>query len=341
MNGIHVAVIGAGITGLTIGQHLQANGVSCVLFDKSRGVGGRVATRRATVEDTTLYFDHGTPALNHAQLDQLSQLLNLASATDEPKSLIDTLGLTPWQANWASSPLWTGPLGINGVGKALAASLTVQTGTTISAAHHDQPNQSWQLEDANQQDLGSFDLLITTTPPLQAAAILGQQAQNHAQDHIQELVEQLTNIRPLGCWTIMMAARQPIDALTDVETANDVVDRVIQEHTKDRASPGDWYTYTIQASRSWSQQHIDGDPELIAKNVMQALQIPEADLDQVAHQQVHRWLYAGVANPAQQACLVAPTSRLICAGDWCLGNDVDSAIASGTAAAVQALALLP
>ena len=58
------------------------------------------------------------------------------------------------------------------------------------------------------------------------------------------------------------------------------------------------------------------------------------------HQQIHRWLYAGVVNPADVPCLTDSGQGLICAGDWCLGNDIDSALASGNAAALQTLKIL-
>ncbi|MEO1765578.1 MAG: FAD-dependent oxidoreductase, partial [Cyanobacteria bacterium J06629_18] len=50
--------------------------------------------------------------------------------------------------------------------------------------------------------------------------------------------------------------------------------------------------------------------------------------------QVHRWRYAFPKTPLQQNCLPADTSSpLVCCGDWCGGNLVESAILSGIAAA--------
>ena len=49
------AVIGAGITGITLANLLQKK-VKLTVFEKSRGVGGRMATRRAE----PYQFNHGT-----------------------------------------------------------------------------------------------------------------------------------------------------------------------------------------------------------------------------------------------------------------------------------------
>ena len=51
----HWAVIGAGMGGLAAARRLGAAGRSVTLFDKSRGLGGRMATRRAG----GFRFDHG------------------------------------------------------------------------------------------------------------------------------------------------------------------------------------------------------------------------------------------------------------------------------------------
>jgi predicted NAD/FAD-dependent oxidoreductase len=50
-----VVVIGAGLSGLTAAQQLHQAGFRVVVVDKSRGLGGRLATRR--IRATAI--DHG------------------------------------------------------------------------------------------------------------------------------------------------------------------------------------------------------------------------------------------------------------------------------------------
>jgi hypothetical protein len=50
-----VAILGAGIAGATAARRLADAGLKVRVFDKGRGVGGRMATRRIGA----IQFDHG------------------------------------------------------------------------------------------------------------------------------------------------------------------------------------------------------------------------------------------------------------------------------------------
>jgi renalase len=53
---LRVAVVGAGISGLICAKRLQDHGFEVTVFEKSRSVSGRAATRRG---EPQLSFDHG------------------------------------------------------------------------------------------------------------------------------------------------------------------------------------------------------------------------------------------------------------------------------------------
>lgn len=57
-------VIGAGICGLTIARNHPH--LSSLILEKSRGLGGRIATRRATPIEDELVFDHGAQFFKHS-----------------------------------------------------------------------------------------------------------------------------------------------------------------------------------------------------------------------------------------------------------------------------------
>ena len=52
----NIAIIGAGMSGMICARNLKDAGYEPIVFEKSRGVGGRMATRRT---NEGLQFDHG------------------------------------------------------------------------------------------------------------------------------------------------------------------------------------------------------------------------------------------------------------------------------------------
>jgi predicted NAD/FAD-dependent oxidoreductase len=52
-------IIGAGITGLTIAKILSRRSVKCTILEKSKSVGGRMATRYIDTDNGRVDFDHG------------------------------------------------------------------------------------------------------------------------------------------------------------------------------------------------------------------------------------------------------------------------------------------
>lgn len=62
-----IIILGAGISGLTIGAQLKKQGANYLIIDKGRSVGGRMATRRG--DDTR--FDHGAQFVSSNQVGQI------------------------------------------------------------------------------------------------------------------------------------------------------------------------------------------------------------------------------------------------------------------------------
>jgi predicted NAD/FAD-dependent oxidoreductase len=56
MNTQHIAIIGVGMAGVVCARTLRQAGHNVTLFEKSRGLGGRMSTRASAFGS----FDHGT-----------------------------------------------------------------------------------------------------------------------------------------------------------------------------------------------------------------------------------------------------------------------------------------
>ena len=75
----------------------------------------------------------------------------------------------------------------------------------------------------------------------------------------------------------------------------------------------------------------------VQATMIEAMQSLGLDSGDIVHAQLHRWLYAGVAQPLGQPYVADMQRSLICAGDWCLGNDIECALASADATATQVI----
>ena len=78
-----VAIVGAGLAGLSCAKSLAAYGVRVTLFDKGRRPGGRLATRRVEVAGQVFSFDHGAQYLT-ARGPGFAAVLDAANAAVWP-----------------------------------------------------------------------------------------------------------------------------------------------------------------------------------------------------------------------------------------------------------------
>ncbi|HEY9653317.1 MAG TPA: FAD-dependent oxidoreductase, partial [Coleofasciculaceae cyanobacterium] len=96
--------------------------------------------------------------------------------------------------------------------------------------------------------------------------------------------------------------------------------------------------FVLQSTAEFANRYLETqDFNLAGQELLShAAQILIPGLDTPDWFQVHRWRYAFPKSPLNQDCLNAELSMpLICCGDWCGGNRIESAMNSGLAAAVE------
>jgi len=128
---VRVAVVGAGISGLSCATALAAAGVSVTVFDKGRGPAGRTATRRAVVP-----FDHGAQYFTARDPTFQAEVARLMArgvvAEWTPRVVaVDRVGSVPRPATEVQRLV--GVPGMNAIAQALALSLDVRVNVTVTA----------------------------------------------------------------------------------------------------------------------------------------------------------------------------------------------------------------
>jgi renalase len=316
-----VAIIGAGIAGLACAQVLSQAGYHVQLFDKGRGPGGRMATRRAQTELGEVSFDQGAQyftARDPAFISVVQDLRNLGVVAPWTGELV-RLATDGTNKPLANEPLYVGLPGMNGVIRALAAPLNVQWGTRVEAIN--KTGSIWQLTADTGAELGNFDAVVCGVPAEQVAPLL----QDHA-PHLAKLAKQVTS---LPCWTGMFAFDDPLANPFDAMRleAHDVIDFIAMNHSKPlRTGPA---SYVVQARADWSKAHLDDSAESVADRLLDGLLAFSDNWPKLIYKTAHRWRYARVEVEDGQGYDFDGEKKIGICGDWLLGPRVETAWLSG------------
>ncbi len=309
---IPVAIIGAGISGLSCARQLVQGGLEPVLFDKGRGIGGRVATRRAD----GLQFDHGAQYIKAKGAGFAAVLRDLAA--------LGAVG--PWEDDDATGPArMVGVPGMSALAKGLGTGLDIRQNAQVTQVTRS--DDGWILHTGDVEYLAAR--VVITVPAPQVAGLLGA-------DH--PLVGPLAAVQLAPCLTLMAAAPAPAPFVIRAEP-DDPLAWIAQDNNKPGRPTGASVAWVAQAGLAFSAKHLEQDPTAIA-----ALMLPllcdrlRIGTDSVTHAAAHRWRYARVTAALEQPFLRTPDATLYLGGDWCIGPRVEAAWDSGTAIGCDLLA---
>ncbi|EFO29301.1 FAD dependent oxidoreductase [Roseibium sp. TrichSKD4] len=226
---IRIGIIGAGMTGLACARKLADAGHEPLLLDKGRGIGGRLATRRA---ENDLQFDHGAQYIT-AKTDGFQRLL---------AELTANCAASEWHMGDRTGVVGTPSM--NALAKALADGLTIRRQTQVTSVM--ETGSTWSVSTGD--GTLEFDRLIITAPAPQTMALLGN-------DH--PLSKQIAHVSLLPCWTLMVAFDKAPALAATYHDPDAPLAWIAQESTKPgRANKN---TFVAQASPYWSQIHLELD----------------------------------------------------------------------------------
>lgn len=340
-------MVGAGVSGLACARALAARGVAVTIFEKSRGVGGRAATRRVDTERGALRFDHGAqyftardPAFA-AEVDALAAR-ELVAPWAGRVAVLDRGAVHDAGAPGTEAPRrWVAVPGMSALGGALATGLDVRLGTRIDAVQR--AGTGWRLA-SDLGDAGSFDAVVVATPAPQAAPLLAAAAP--------PLALAASGAAMTPCWSVMLAVDAPlalpfdgafVGARATHASAGSPLAWVARDSSKPRraAAPGDPESWVLHASAEWSAEHLEVAAGEVAARLVAAF-AEAAGLAPIGARFVaaHRWRFATPAPGLADRYLFAPAARVGACGDWCGGARVEGAYLSGIALAGELLAAL-
>lgn len=326
-----IAIIGAGMAGLSCAQFLAQAGYCVHVFDKSRGPSGRMSTRRSSDTDQNWQCDHGAQYFTARDTDFRAQV-------------------QAWQQAGAAAP-WLARIGALD-GKRFAnqdSTLERFVGTprmTSPAAHlvrcmAEMPNPvrfQWQ----------------TTIQPLQTTAVDEAGWSLHSPEHGTEaqryqtvllavpapqaapltevVAPEATNLsrstRMRACWSVMVRCSEPVAMAMD----GCFVDHgPLHWMARDSSKPGRSgpETWLLHATHAWSEEHVEDDAQSVTTALLQAFAKLGGPNPASLQATAHRWRYADTANPLNMGSWWNPAAGLGMCGDWLHSGTVEGAWLSG------------
>ena len=328
-----VLVIGAGLAGLAAARDLQDAGLNLLMLEKSRGVGGRSATKRFEVNGVHLRADHGAQFFT-ARGERFQNLISRLEANGVVKEW--TRGFPKWtvrglEARAAGHGRYVAPNGMSALGKAFqegldGSRLNIQQNALVSAVFPTHLGWSAVLENG---EIHQARALIVNAPAPQALALTRSSLEP-------QTLAALERVQFNPCWALVVALETKPDlSWVGLEIDHDVLEWAALDSSK--RNPGSPPILVLHATPVWSQAHLEQAPETVAALLLEAAQNLLGDWVKPVGMLAHRWRYAkpSITHPAS----TLEQGNLVFCGDWCVKTNsrIEAALESGWATASHVL----
>lgn len=294
-NPLRVAVIGAGLAGAACVSGLMPSGAQVSLFEKSRNVGGRMATRRvgwvdASGDAQAVTFDHGAQGFTPIR-PRFKAVMARAMAAG---------CISEWQPRTHAA--WPGVAGrclvatpaMPALCSHWLAGATVHLNRTVRRLQR-AVDGSWYVAAEGLPLAGPFHHVVLAMPPAQAALLLA--------GHQDGWADALMAKRMDPCWTLM-AVTDDVDWPWDaaVPARGPLAWVLRNDRMPGRTAPPGLAVWTAHATVAWSAAHLEAQAPAVSEQLQMALRtlLPPTGRDNRPpkwhHAAVHRWRHAGPAT---------------------------------------------
>jgi len=309
---VKIAIIGAGLAGVMLARRLREAGHHPSIFEKSRGAGGRMATRRTEA----FAFDHGAAyftAHSEAFRTFLEPFIANGHVALWPGRFVrfsaDTAAASEAEERFVSVPA------MNALCKAIVDPASLHTQAQVAPIR-----EPGLVHDSADNLLGQFDWIVSTAPGPQTAALFADIAPVPlAPEHMS------------GGYTAMFGFAGAHDPGWDVAEVEDpVIGSIIVNSAKPgREGPGT--AFVTHARTDWADAMIDEETTAIRPRLAEGFtRLTGIDAGKADYATAHRWRYAHANAGFEDGFLLAPDAGLAACGDWCMGGGVEAAFTSAT-----------
>jgi hypothetical protein len=313
-----VAVIGAGMAGITCAVTLALRVDTVVVFEAERQAGGRMAGERhgGFEHDTgAQYFTVRDPRFQrHVETWQADGLVSPWRGWVVELERGDLVARDPDQDLYVALP------NMAALARDLARLCELRYGQAVGRLRP--LARGWALYDDVGRVLGRFDLVVLALPPDPVRGLAGRFGG--------ELAEAL---EMSACWGLALGFDEPLAVPFDAALVGaSPLAWVARNNSKPgRTAKEAW---TAHATPEWSERHRHDPPDLGCAHLLAAFgEALGVSIPRPALARARCWSQAQVVSPAGRDCVLDEVLRLGACGDWCLGPRVEAAFLSGLAMA--------
>ncbi len=310
-----VAVIGAGLAGLVCASHLTEADFAVKVYDKARGPGGRMSTRRTE----HFQFDHGAQYFT-CRDPQFALFIDC---------LIDLGVVAQWEGricayeNGSLTELegdvtrYVGVPGMSAVTRHLANGCNVSYDTLVERVEREA--EEWLLFDSEGKLLGSYGALVLAVPAPQAERLLAP---------LPELVAKVREAEMAPCWAVMLGFDERLEINFDGLFINgSALSWAARDSSKYRREKEAW---VLHASAEWSARHIERESPFIIETLSREFQnLTGLDRFLPVYSAAHKWRYALPVRTLNEISVFYLSYGVGICGDWCAAPRVEGAFLSG------------
>jgi renalase len=306
-----IAIIGAGLSGLVLGKYLSKK-ADVSIFEKARGVGGRMSTRYVD----SFIFDHGAQCWTaKTKLFQHFLAPLMDSVVAGWKGSIITLEKGSLAIkNISESNYLVATPHMNSLCKHLALDLNIETQCEVTNIKSNKDNK-WHVMSRSDRDLGVYDVVISTAPAPQTLNLFSHYI---PEDHI------IRKAKFDSCFCLMIGINKPWDRDW---IAADVRHSPIQWISVNSTKPGRRHDVTclvVHSEAAWTEANLYRDIQEVEAFLLKELSaLITLDITNISYISTHRWLYSRLKSFCNSTAYIDFNLGLCATGDWCVTSNIE------------------
>jgi renalase len=282
------AVIGAGVAGLTVANRVSVKGYSVAVFEKARGTGGRLSSKRVAGDnDEFMAFDLGCVSItgeSDAFSDQLEDW--------HSKGILE-----PWCVDYQNLTHYVAVSRNSALTRHLSKNLDCHFSIRVSSIRR--VNGIWHLftiENEDEKLLAMAKNVIIAAPPAQAFDLLPDNS---------HLKAELEKVEVGAQWVMGLEIDNTLSSSHPIQyPQSDIIYSISQESRKPGRRDSESHhendlgpiILQVQASSDWTHRHLDSTKEQVITALSAELEHCIQQPLKVINAYAHRWLYSCVTQ---------------------------------------------